>query len=67
MILTLSLLNVKENATTACRTTTALLPNKQPLCVIRGMGDPAVGETLARVQKARAVAKRKAAEAGAKR
>jgi hypothetical protein len=44
-----------------------LLPNKQPLCVIKGMGDPTVGETLARVQKARAVAKRKAAEAGAKR
>ena len=44
-----------------------LLPNKQPLCVINSLDDPAVAQTLARIQAARAVAKRKAAEAAKKR
>ena len=40
-----------------------LLPNGQPLCVVKGMDDPVIAETLARVQKARAIARKKQAEA----
>jgi hypothetical protein len=40
-----------------------LLPNRQPLCVIKGMDDPVIRKTLERIQNARAVAKKKQAEA----
>lgn len=37
-----------------------LLPDKQPLYVLKGMDDPEIPKTLERIQKARAIAKQKA-------
>jgi hypothetical protein len=44
-----------------------LMPNREPLCVIKGLGDPEVAKTLERIQKARAIAKKKEAEENAER
>ena len=44
-----------------------LLPNGQPLYVLKDMNDPAIPQTLARIQKARAIAKQKRADAAAQR